>query len=117
MFIWVGNSTVFLYQRFSNCGVRPPGRGAVGPLGGGRLDCVRNIFIWNEIWAKSKIHIDRHFLWLKYFTYHLVPVLDPNYKQHILSPANVRKVCYSLDELYVGCVYLNVFGCSGARGL
>jgi hypothetical protein len=32
------------------------------------------------------------FAWLKYFTYHSVPVLAPNYKQHILSPANVRKV-------------------------
>jgi hypothetical protein len=27
-------------------------------------------------------------------TYRLVPVLAPNYKQHILSPAKVRKVCY-----------------------
>jgi hypothetical protein len=31
-----------------------------------------------------------HFAWLKYFTYHFVPVLAPNYKQHILS----RAVCY-----------------------
>jgi hypothetical protein len=30
------------------------------------------------------------FAWLKYFTYHPVPVLAPNYKQHILSPAKVR---------------------------
>jgi hypothetical protein len=37
---------------------------------------------------------------LKYFTYHLVLVLAPNYKQHILSPAKHRKVCYSLSELY-----------------
>jgi hypothetical protein len=31
----------------------------------------------------------------------LVLVLAPNYKQHILSPAKVRKVCYSLAELCV----------------
>jgi hypothetical protein len=46
-------------------------------------------------------HIFRHFALLKYFTYHLVPVLAPNYKQHILSSAEVRKVCCSLAELYV----------------
>jgi hypothetical protein len=27
----------------------------------------------------------------QYFTYHLVPVLAPNCKQHILSPAKARK--------------------------
>jgi hypothetical protein len=27
--------------------------------------------------------------------------LTPNYKQHILSPFKVRKVCYSLAKLYV----------------
>jgi hypothetical protein len=32
------------------------------------------------------------------------------YKQHILSPAEVRKVCYSLAELYVKPVYLNYSG-------
>jgi hypothetical protein len=32
-----------------------------------------------------------------------------NYKQHILSTAEVRKVCYSLDELYVKSVHLNLF--------
>jgi hypothetical protein len=51
---------------------------------------------------------DRHFAWLKYFTYRLVPILTPNYKLHILSPAEVRKVCYSLAELYVKYVYLNL---------
>jgi hypothetical protein len=63
------------------------------------------------------MYIDRHFAWLKYFTYHLVPVLAPNYKQHILSPAEVRKLCYSLAELYVKCVYLNLFGGRGRRRL
>jgi hypothetical protein len=40
----------------------------------------------------------------------LVPKLAPNYKLHILSPAKVRKVRYSLAELYVRYVYLNLFG-------
>jgi hypothetical protein len=48
--------------------------------------------------------------WFKHFTYHLVPVLARNHKQHILSPAEVRKVRYSLAELYVRSVYLNLFG-------
>jgi hypothetical protein len=55
--------------------------------------------------------------WLKYLTYHLVPVLAPNYKQHSLSPAEVRKVCCSSTERYVRCVYMNLFGWRGARGL
>jgi hypothetical protein len=55
------------------------------------------------------IYFDRLFAWLKRFTYHLVPVLAPNCKQHILSPAEVIKLCYSLAELYVKCDYLNLF--------
>jgi hypothetical protein len=39
----------------------------------------------------------------------LLPVLAHNYKQHILSLAKLRKVCYSLAELCVKFVYLNVF--------
>jgi hypothetical protein len=31
------------------------------------------------------------------------------YKQHILSPAKVRNVCYSLAEIYVKSVYLDLF--------
>jgi len=30
-----------------------------------------------------------------------------------LSPAKVRKVCYSLAELYVKSVYFNLFGWKG----
>jgi hypothetical protein len=30
--------------------------------------------------------------------------------QHILSLTGVRKVCYSLAEIYVKSVYLNLFG-------
>jgi hypothetical protein len=34
------------------------------------------------------------FAWFKCFTYHLVPVLDQNYKQHIFSSAKVTEVAY-----------------------
>jgi hypothetical protein len=62
-------------------------------------------------------YFGRYFAWLKYFTYHilLVLVLAPNCKQHILSLAEVRKVCYSLAEFYVISLYLNLFwwrGCA-----
>jgi hypothetical protein len=53
--------------------------------------------------AIKKIYFGRNFVSFKYFTYHLqlVPKLAPNSDKHILSPAKVRKVCYSSDELYV----------------
>jgi hypothetical protein len=35
----------------------------------------------------------------------LVPVLAPNYKQHILSAAEVRNVYSSLAEVYIKSVY------------
>jgi D-alanyl-lipoteichoic acid acyltransferase DltB (MBOAT superfamily) len=42
---------------------------------------MRDIFTLNEIWAQDKnIYFGRHFAWLKYFTYQLVPVLAPNYE-------------------------------------
>jgi hypothetical protein len=50
------------------------------------------------------------FAWLKHFTYQLVPALAASYKQHILPPAEVRKICYSLAEFYVKYGYLNLFG-------
>jgi hypothetical protein len=40
---------------------------------------------------KWAIYFGRHFAWLKYFTYHLVPVLARNYKQDILLAGKVRK--------------------------
>jgi hypothetical protein len=64
--------------------VAPSGGVAVDPLEGMRVVCMRDILILNELWAK-----DLHFFWLEYFTYHSVPVLAQNYKQHILSPAEV----------------------------
>jgi hypothetical protein len=50
---------------------------------------------------------------IEIFYSYLVPVLAPNYKQHILSPAKVRKLCFSLAERYVRSVYENVFGWRG----
>jgi hypothetical protein len=43
----------------------------------------------------------------------VIALLAPNYKQHILSPAKFGKVCYSLAELYIKSVYLNLFGWTG----
>jgi phage FluMu gp28-like protein len=63
--------------------------------------------------ASQNIYFGKDFAWLKYFTCLSVSVQAPNYNQHILSPAEVRKVCYSLAELYVIFVYLNLFGCRG----
>jgi hypothetical protein len=94
------------------------GSASGAPWGGGeaRVDCMRDIFILNEIWVEVKIHIlIGTFAWLKYFTYRLVPILAPNYKQHILSPPKVKKICYSFVELYAKSVYLNLFGWRGAR--
>jgi hypothetical protein len=55
----------------------------------------------------SQYIFDRYFDWFKYFTwaYHLllVPVLAPDYKQHILSPAEIIKSCYSLAVEF--CLY------------
>jgi hypothetical protein len=54
---------------------------------------------------------------LKYFTYHLVPVeiMATNYKQHILSPTKVRKVCYSLVERYENRFICNYSGGGGVK--
>jgi hypothetical protein len=60
------------------------------------------------------MYFGRYFAWKKHFTYHLVLILAPNYKQHILSPAEVTKVRCSSAERYVKCVYLNLFGWEGA---
>jgi hypothetical protein len=62
----------------------------------------------------SQVGAVMNFAWLKYFTHLLVLVLAPNYKQHILLPTKVRKVSYSLAELYVKSIYLNLFGWRGA---
>jgi hypothetical protein len=49
-----------------------------------------HIYYERNMGTRCNIHFGRHFAWLKYFTYHLVPVLAPNYKQHILLLAEVR---------------------------
>jgi hypothetical protein len=64
-----------LKQRFPTCGARP--RVGGGPLMG------RKLFY--------EVNFGRKFSWLKYCTHRLVPVPASNYKQHILSPAKVRK--------------------------
>jgi hypothetical protein len=80
---------------------------------------MRDIYFERNMGARQNIYFGRHFAWLKYFTYHLVLVLATNYKQHTLSLAEVRKVCYSLAKLYeclmsyVISVYLNLFGWRG----
>jgi hypothetical protein len=85
-----------------------------------RVDCMRDIFILNEIWALGKTHISLNtFLgWntVFYLSLTLVPLLTPNYKQHI---------CRRLKsaELYVKCVHLGGGGatftkrCKGGRKL
>jgi hypothetical protein len=90
------------------------GGGTVGRLRGREL-LVRHIYFETKRGRKIKCIFGRHFAWLKYFTYHLllVPVLTPNYKQHILSPTEVRKVCYLLAEIYVKSLYFNLFGWRG----
>jgi hypothetical protein len=43
---------------------------------------------------------------MKYFIPHLIPVLAPNYKQHILSPAKVRKNILLINwTLYQICLF------------
>jgi hypothetical protein len=66
--------------------------GAVVPRRGEAVVCIRNIFILNEIRAQDKIYIFWEALPLVKIFYlsPLVPVLAPNYKQHISSPAKVR---------------------------
>jgi hypothetical protein len=71
--------------------VEPALRGALLVLCGARVVCMRDVFILDEI----SVQDGRHFASFKNFAYHLVSVLAPNYKQHILSPAKVRKVYYS----------------------
>jgi hypothetical protein len=76
---------------------------------------MRDILIFNEIRVQGKIYFGRHFAWLKYFTYHLVPVLAPNYKQNILSLDKIRKLCYSLAN-FMSDVFIWIYsGGGGAK--
>jgi hypothetical protein len=68
----------------------PPPRGALLVFGGGASCLYKgHIYFERNMDARKRVYFDRHFAWLKYFTYHLVPALAPNYKQHILLPAKV----------------------------
>jgi hypothetical protein len=69
---------------------RLPG-GAIGRLvvGGGRVDCIRDIFILNKIMAQHKIYI----LIGTLLGWNIL-LIAPNYKQKILSPAEVRKMLF-----------------------
>jgi hypothetical protein len=96
------------FRGFQNAETAPLG-GAVGPLGGASFLYEGYNYVERTMGTRYKTYFGRNFVWLRYFTYHLVPVLAPNYKQHTFSPAKVRKVCYSLAEIYVRSVYLNLF--------
>jgi hypothetical protein len=51
---------------------------------------------------------------LEYFTYRLVPILAPNYKQHILSPAKVSKYVIHYTKLMQNVfilIYSGRWGC------
>jgi hypothetical protein len=43
--------------------------------------------------ARQNVYFGRYFALLKYFIYLLVPLLAPNYKQHIFLPAKVSFLC------------------------
>jgi hypothetical protein len=72
---------------------RPPPRGALLVLWGARVVCMRDILILNEIWSQYKTYIFVDSL-LGTNILLLVTALAPNYKQHILLPAEVRKVSF-----------------------
>jgi hypothetical protein len=72
---------------------------SLGPQAGRELLYDGHIYLERHVDARYNIYFGRHFAWLQYFTYQLVPVLAPNCKQLILTPAKVWKVCHSLAEL------------------
>jgi hypothetical protein len=80
-----------------------------GPMGG-------ELFVWGTclFWTKYGrkvqyiyIYIGRHFAWFKYFTCHLllVPVLAPNYKQHICRRLMLEKLVFISWTLYQICLF------------
>jgi hypothetical protein len=72
---------------------------------------MRDMLILNEIQAQHKTYIFKRFAWITY--YHLVSAHSPNYKRQILLSVRLRKVCYSLPEIYVKSVYLIVILAEG----
>jgi hypothetical protein len=77
-------------QRLSNCGARSPG--ALLVLCGSEGFYMRFIFIFNKIWTQDKIDISVGTCVVK-IVHFSVPVLAPNQKKHILSPAQVCFLC------------------------
>jgi hypothetical protein len=68
--------------------LRGEATGGGGLMGGGEQELfVYGTYLFLTKYRRQIIYIGRHFAWLTYFTYHLVPVLAPNYNQHILPPA------------------------------
>jgi hypothetical protein len=51
--------------------------------------CEGHTYFGRNMGTRQNIYSGRHFAWLKYFTYKLVPVLAPDYKQHILLSAKL----------------------------
>jgi hypothetical protein len=87
-FCWLDFQILCIIQKLPNCGAQPPG--------GASCLYEGHIYFERNMGARQKVYFDRHFAWLKYFTFLLVPVLALNHKQHILSPVKGRKVRYSL---------------------
>jgi hypothetical protein len=54
---------------------------------------------------------------LKCVTHPLVPVLAPDYKQHVLWPDKVITVCYSLAELCEICLYQFIWVEGGVKSM
>jgi hypothetical protein len=76
--------------------------------------CMRDMFILNEIWRQDTIHIlVRTLLGWYILLVTSVPVLAPNYKQYILSPAKVRPdvlfISWTLSILFIW-IYLGKGG-------
>jgi hypothetical protein len=70
-------------QRYKNVGLPPAGED--GRLRGGGSKCVHegDIYFERNMGTRLSTYFGRNFAPFKYFAYYLVPVLDPNYKQHI----------------------------------
>jgi hypothetical protein len=106
----------FLRRSFEYCYARdsqtvecspPPGGGCCWSRGGGD-----GLFLWGTylFWTKYGCKIIFLVVICLVEIFYLSPVLARSYKKHILSPAKVEKLCYSLAELYVESVYFNLFG-------
>jgi hypothetical protein len=97
-----------LYQRSQNFEAFPrEGGGTGGPLRGTRVVCMRDIYFERNMAAEWNIYFYKHFVWLKYFTCHLllVRILALDYKQHVLSPTEFIKVLFISWNLCQICLF------------